>query len=116
VSRLSEAELSVAILTDLANARLVFRWAGAAARAEVYANVVISRVHHIDRSASIGQGLNGCRRRQSFQVPAKRQYDRVAGPSEAAIPNQFFPVDVVTLRIGIRLHQTNSVVCSGRQR
>src|SRR5207237_4004600 len=46
----------------------------------------------------------------------KLQYDRVAEPSEAAIPNQFFPVDVVTLRIGIRLHQTNSVGCSGRQR
>src|SRR5438132_11568869 len=104
VSRLSEAKLSAGILTDLANARLVFRWAGAAARAEVYANVVGSRVHDIDGDASIRQGLNRCRRRQSCQVPAERQYDRVAESSETAIPNQFLAVRVVTLRIGICLH------------
>src|SRR5439155_3366664 len=86
------------------------------ARAEVYANVVGSRVHHIDRNASIRQGLNGCRRKESCQVPAKRQDDRVAEPSEAAIPNQLLASHVVTLRIGISFHEANSVGRSGRER
>src|SRR5262249_1782187 len=88
----------------------------AAASAEGNANVVIARVNCVDRYPPVRERLYDGRRCKRGKIPALRKHDCISQPPNTAVPYQLIAFDVVALRVGVSLFESDSVRCPGGER
>src|SRR4030095_10873005 len=68
-------------------AREIVSAGGAAAGAEINADIVVAGVDNVYRDAAVGQGLDHSGRGQCRQTPSRRQHHRISQPPEVPIPD-----------------------------